>query len=156
MDNETGRARLELYVESLRARMDTDQFTLLMRTFHAWLKQGGGTLRLHLEPHEKELFTAGVQDEMLTLMGLVGALDPGHEDRADHIVVDLGDGDHAKGVRSLVPRDIAEDPQRLAEMRRRLDAEVQQQRQQREQDAHEVESIARASGLLPENDDTAN
>ncbi|MFD5319782.1 hypothetical protein [Streptomyces sp. NPDC127098] len=150
MDKETGRARLELYVEALRARMPASQFILLMRAFNAWLTGGGGMMRLHLESDEQELFTPEVQGEMLTLMGLVGALSPGHEDRADHVVVELGDGEHVKGARSLVPREVADDPERLAEMRRRLDEGERLRREQRDSDSLEVDAIARASGMLPE------
>ncbi|GAB2872018.1 hypothetical protein [Streptomyces mayteni] len=150
MDNESGRARLEVYVEALRARMPANQFILLMRAFDAWLTGGGGMMRLHLESDEQELFTPEVQAEMLTLMGLVGALSPGHEDRAEHVVVDLGDGEHVKGARSLVPREVAEDPERLAEMRRRLDEEERHRKAQRVSDTLEVDAIARASGMLRE------
>lgn len=143
-----GQARLELYVESLRARMPAAQFILLMRAFNAWLTGGGGSMRLHLEPAEQELFTAEVQGEMLTLMGLAGALAPGHEDRADHVVVDLGDGEHVKRARSLVPPEVANDPERLTEMRRRLDEQERTRQRQRAADIREVDAIARASGLL--------
>jgi hypothetical protein len=150
MDEDAGQARLELYVEALQARMPPRQFILLMQAFNAWLTGGGGLLRLHLEPEEQELFTAEVQGEMLTLMGLVGAMAEGHEDRADHVVVDLGDGEHVKNARSLVPPEVANDPERLAEMRRRLDEQERQRKEHARQDADEVEAIARASGMLPE------
>lgn len=150
MDEDTGRARLEVYVETLRARMPPRQFILLMQAFNAWLTGGGGMMRLHLDPDERELFTAEVQGEMLTLMGLVGAMADGDEDRSDHVVVELGDGEHVKNARSLVPPDVAEDPERLAEMRRRLDDKERRRKERAEQDAAEVEAIARASGLLPE------
>ena len=46
-------------------------------------------------------------------MGLLGAMQPGHEDRADHVVARLGDGEHANGAMSLVPPDVAADPDQL-------------------------------------------
>ncbi|MEU1193056.1 hypothetical protein [Streptomyces sp. NPDC005859] len=84
-----------------------------------------------------------MQQELLNLMGLLGALQPGHEDRADHVVAQLGDGEHAKGAMSLVPPDVAADPDQLRAMRDRIDA----QQHQRRLDQQEVEGIARASGM---------
>jgi hypothetical protein len=154
MDEDAMQARLELYVESLRARMSPRQFVLLIRAFSDWLTAGGGVMRLHLEPVEQELFTPEVQGEMLTLMGLVGAMAAGREDRADHVVVELGDGEHVKNARSLVPPDIAKDPERLAEMRHRLDEQERRRKELARRDSEEFEAIARASGMLPEIEDS--
>ncbi len=71
MDTETGPARLDHHIESLRARLPAGQFILLMRVFNACLTGGrGGAARLHLTPHEHELFTEEVQGEIVTLMSL--------------------------------------------------------------------------------------
>ncbi|MFE9664653.1 MULTISPECIES: hypothetical protein [unclassified Streptomyces] len=137
------RARYALYVEALRARMPHDQYTLLMEIVREYVKAGGGRFRLDLEPEERELFTEEVQHELLNLLGLLGAMEPGHEDRADRVVARLGDGEHVKAAMSLVPPDVAEDPDRLRAMRDRLDA----QQHQRKQDERTVEGIARASGM---------
>ncbi|MFJ9434623.1 hypothetical protein ACIRQY_33900 [Streptomyces sp. NPDC101490] len=137
------RARYALYVETLRARMPQEQFDLLMEVFRAYVKAGGGRFLLTLEPQERALFTEEVQQELLNLLGLLGAMTPGHEDRADHVVVRLGDGEHAKAAMSLVPPDVANDPEKLRAMRDKLDA----QQHRREQDTSEVEAIARASGM---------
>ncbi len=150
MEKETGQARLDVYVETLRARMPPNQFILLMRAFHAWLT-GGGMTRLHLEPAEQELFTPELQGEILTLMGLVRSLSPADEGRDDEVVVTFGDGEHVRDARTLVPADVAGDPGRLAEMRQRLE----DREEQRAHDTEEVRAIARASGLLPTDDSTS-
>ncbi|WP_253917299.1 hypothetical protein [Streptomyces sp. MNP-20] len=137
------RARYALYVETLRARMPQAQFDLLMEVIRAYVKAGGGRFRLDLDPAEKELFTEEVQQELLNLLGLLGAMERGHEDRADHVVARLGDGEYAKAVMSLVPPDVADDPDKLRAMRDKLDA----QQRQRQQDGQTVEGIARASGI---------
>ncbi|MFD4995632.1 hypothetical protein [Streptomyces buecherae] len=148
--HEVALARYRLYVDTLRARMPKEQFDLLMEVIRMWAEHGGGTIRLSLDGPEKELFTQAMQQELLNLMGLIGALEPGHEDRADHVVAQLGDGEHAKGAMSLVPPDVAADPERLRAMRDRLDA----QQRQRALDQREVENIARASGMPTTTDDT--
>ncbi|MEE1736304.1 hypothetical protein PUR49_07280 [Streptomyces sp. BE147] len=137
------RARYALYVESLRARMPQEQFALLMEIVRLWVRGGGGTARLELDGPERELFTSEVQQEFLNLMGLIGAMQPGHEDRADHVVARLGDGEHTRGAMSLVPPDVAADPEKLRAMRDRIDAE----QGQRTRDQRTVEEIARASGM---------
>ena len=88
----------------------------------------GGTIRLSLDGPEKELFTRELQQELLHLLGLIGAMQPGHEDRADHVVAQLGDAEYAKGVMSLVPPDVADDPDKLRSMRDKLDARQQERR----------------------------
>ncbi|MFB8272949.1 hypothetical protein ACFC96_41070 [Streptomyces sp. NPDC055955] len=123
--------------------MPQEQFDLLMEVIREYVRAGGGRFRLELEPREKELFTDEVRQELLNLLGLLGAMQPGHEDRADHVVAHLGDGEHAKAAMSLVPPDVADDPDRLRAMRDKLDA----QQHQRKQDEHTVEDIARASGM---------
>ncbi|MFE4061325.1 hypothetical protein ACFXP3_34395 [Streptomyces sp. NPDC059096] len=139
------RARYALYVETLRARMATGQFDLLMEIVRMWAEAGGGTVRLQLDDAERELFTPEVQQEFLHLMGLIGAMQPGHEDRADHVVAHLGDGEHTKGAMSLVPPEVAADPDRLRAMREKLEA----QQSRRHSDEQTVEGIARASGMSP-------
>ncbi|MFJ8002193.1 hypothetical protein ACIQ7D_34655 [Streptomyces sp. NPDC096310] len=142
------RARYALYVETLRARMPTEQFDLLMEIIRMWAEAGGGTVRLRLDDAERELFTPEVQQEFLNLMGLIGAMQPGHEDRADHVVAHLGDGEHTKGAMSLVPPEVAADPAKLRAMRDKLEA----QQSRRRSDEQTVEGIARASGMSPEAD----
>ncbi|MEV7864896.1 hypothetical protein AB0P17_02045 [Streptomyces sp. NPDC088124] len=137
------RARYALYVESLRARMPREQFELLMEVIRLWAEAGGGTVRLKMDGLERELFTQELQQEFLTLMGLIGAMQPGHEDRADHVVAHLGDGEHTKGAMSLVPPEVAADPARLRAMREKLEA----QQKRRRSDEQTVEGIARASGM---------
>ncbi|MBT2390647.1 hypothetical protein J7E87_14745 [Streptomyces sp. ISL-1] len=130
-------------METLRAWMPQQQFDLLVEVVREYVKTGGGRFRLDLGPGEKELFTEELQQELLNLLGLLGAMEPGHEDRADHVVARLGDGEHAKGAMSLVPPDAADDPDKLRAVRDKLDA----QQHQRKQDEQTVEGIARASGM---------
>lgn len=70
-------------------------------------------------------------------------MQPGHEDRADRVVAHLGDGEYTKAAMSLVPPDVADDPDKLRAMRDKLDT----QQHQRKQDKQTVEDIARASGM---------
>ncbi|MER6187735.1 hypothetical protein [Streptomyces sp. NPDC001652] len=141
---EVARLRYRLYVEALQARMPQAQFSLLMEAIRLWAAHGGGTARLRFDTEEeKELFTPEVQQELLNLLGLLGAMQPGHEDRADHVVAQLGDGEHTRGAMSLVPPDVAADPDQLRALRDRIDA----QQHQRSLDQQEVEGIARASGM---------
>lgn len=114
-----------------------------MEIIREYVKAGGGRFRLDLEPEERALFTDEVQQELLNLLGLLGAMEPGHEDRADHVVARLGDGEHAKAAMSLVPPDVADDPDRLRALRDKLDG----QQHQRKQDEQAVQGIARASGM---------
>ncbi|MYY12392.1 hypothetical protein GT204_26675 [Streptomyces sp. SID4919] len=130
-------------METLRARMPPAQFGLLMEVIREYVKAGGGRFQLDLEPEEKELFTEEVQHELLNLLGLIGAMEPGHEDRADRVVARLGDGEHVKDAMSLVPPEVADDPEKLRAMRDDLDT----QQHQRKQDEETVEGIARASGM---------
>jgi hypothetical protein len=146
---EVARARYALYMETLQARMPQEPFDLLMEVIRMWAQNGGGTVRLKLDGPEKELFTPELQQEFLNLMGLIGAMQPGHEDRADHVVAQLGDGEHVKGVMSLVPPDVAGDQGKLRAMRDKLDAEQQQRRV----DQQTVEDIAHASGMLGSGND---
>ncbi|MEV7422452.1 hypothetical protein [Streptomyces sp. NPDC091212] len=143
------RLRLGLYIETLKARMPEPQYRLLMDVIRMWAENGGGTVRLRMDDEEKKLFTRDVQREMLNIMGLIGALRPGHEDRADHVVADLGDGEHTSGALTLVPPEVAADPERLRTMRDELDAKADR----RKKDEAALDGIARASGMLPEQPD---
>uniref|UniRef100_UPI002F90DB62 hypothetical protein n=1 Tax=Streptomyces sp. NBC_01001 TaxID=2903713 RepID=UPI002F90DB62 len=106
----------KVWVETLRARMPKEQFGPLMEVVREYVKAGGGRFRLGLEPEEKELFTTEVQQqELLNLLGLLGAMEPGHEGRADHVVARLGDGERSKAAMSLVSPDVADDPNELRE-----------------------------------------
>ena len=142
---ELARSQLALYIETLRVTMPQPQYRLLMEVIRMYVEAGGGRIRIKLDDEERELFTREVQKELLTLLGLLGALEPGHEDRGDLVVAELGDGEHIKGAMSLVPVTKAENPEELLRMRERLDTAAAQRRA----DTAEVEAIARASGMLP-------
>jgi len=135
--------RYELYVETLRARMSQEQFDLLMKVMRMWAESGDGTVRLKHDSPEKELFTPELQQEFLSLMGLIGATRPGHEDRADHVVAQLGDGEYTGGAMSLVSPEVADDPAKLRAMRDELESKARR----RSSDREAVEGIARASGM---------
>lgn len=140
---QVARLRYELYVETLRARMPQEQFDLLMKIMRMWAESGDGTVRLKQDSPEKELFTPELQQEFLSLMGLIGATRPGHEDRADYVVAQLGDGEHSRGAMSLVPPEVAADPAKLRAMRDELESKARR----RNSDREAVEGIAQASGM---------
>lgn len=71
--------------------MPQERFDLLTEVVREYVKAGGGRFRLDLEPREKELFTEEVRQELLNLLDLLGAMQPGHEDRPDHVVARLGE-----------------------------------------------------------------
>ena len=146
---ELARSQLALYVETLQATMPPAQYGLLMQVIRMYVEAGGGRIRIKMDEEERELFTREVQKELLTLIGLLGALEPGHEDRGDLVVAELGDGEHIKGAMSLVPVAKADNPEELRRMRERLDSAAGERRA----DTAEVEAIARASGMLPEADE---
>jgi hypothetical protein len=143
---ELARSQLALYVETLQVTMPAAQYELLMEVIRMYVEAGGGRMRIKMDGEERELFTREVQKELLTLIGLLGALEPGHEDRGDLVVAELGDGEHIKGAMSLVPVAKAENPEELRRMRERLDSAAGQRRA----DTAEVEAIARASGMSSE------
>jgi len=143
---ELARAQLALYIETLQATMDPPQYELLMDVIRMYVEAGGGRIRIRIDGEERELFTREVQKELLTLIGLLGALEPGHEDRGDLVVAELGDGEHIKGAMSLVPVAKAENPEELLRMREQLDTAAGRRRA----DTAELEAIARVSGMLPE------
>jgi len=143
---EIARSQLALYVETLQVTMPAAQYELLMEVIRMYVEAGGGRIRIKMDGEERELFTREVQKELLTLIGLLGALEPSHEDRGDLVVAELGDGEHIKGAMSLVPVAKAENPEELRRMRERLDSAAGQRRA----DTAEVEAIARASGMRSE------
>lgn len=114
-----------------------------MKIMRMWAESGDGTVRLKQDSPEKELFTPELQQEFLSLMGLIGATRPGHEDRADHVVAQLGDGEHTRGAMSLVPPKVAGDPAKLRAMREDLENKTRWHRTDRET----VAGIAEASGM---------
>lgn len=133
--------RLTQYLTELQDRIDPRSLELLMRLLRelsASPAARGGTYELGMGAEEKELFTPALQAELLVLFGLLTAQD-------ERVVVDLGDTPHAKGMRVLLPRERADDPDFLDHHKRRLAAEAEQ----RERDRREVEGIARASGMEP-------
>lgn len=123
--------------------MDAPKFDVLMQAIDLYLKAGGGRVRLRMDPKGQALFTTDVRQELLTPLGLLGAMSPGHEDRAEHVVA-LGDGEYAKGALALVPPEVAGDPAELRAMLDRLDA----RHRRHHGDRQEVEDIARASGMV--------
>lgn len=132
-----------LYVETLRARLSQEQFDLLMQIIRRWAAAGGGIVCLELAGREKELFTPELQQEFLHLMGLIGAVQPGHEDGAAHVAAQVEDGEHSWGAMALVPPEIAADSAKRRALREDLDSKARRRRTDRET----VEGIARASGM---------
>ncbi|MFE6748049.1 hypothetical protein ACFVGM_19515 [Kitasatospora purpeofusca] len=141
--SELAALRLRLYLESLQLLMPEPQFKLLRDLLYGYAELGGGRIEVKLGDEERELFTPAVQRELLVLLGLLGAMAPGHEDRADRVVADLGDGEWVKGAMSLVPPEVASDPTRLRRLRDSFDAVEGE----RAGDRATVEGIAEVSGM---------
>ncbi|QKW50034.1 hypothetical protein [Streptomyces buecherae] len=133
--------RLRRYLSELEQRVDPRSLELLMRLLRELSVSPavrGGTYELGMGPEERKLFTPALQAELLVLFGLLTS----HDER---VVVDLGDSPHAKGMKVLVPRERADDPDFLRRHKQRVAAEAAE----READRREVEAIARASGMEP-------
>ncbi|WP_052851740.1 hypothetical protein [Streptomyces avicenniae] len=73
MDEENGRGRLDLYVETLRARMPAAEFIGLMSAFHAWR---GAPHAAAPAADAGAPLTPEAQSEMLALMRLTSAHAP--------------------------------------------------------------------------------
>lgn len=134
LDPET---RLQLYMESLRARMDPARYAAFERlvsgTAQALRETAAGRPEAVVDlPDEDEALAADLIGEMMTVIGIL----TGRDD--DVRVVDLGDG-----VTALVDVDAADDPQQMAEAREAIGRFIAQ----REHEAEQLHGIARASGL---------
>ncbi|MGA5699695.1 hypothetical protein [Peterkaempfera bronchialis] len=127
MDDETAPSRadqLRLYLESLRIRMDPDQFRVLGRMITGPLKlieSGADTVDADIPDEDERFLTREVRDEFLVVMGILAT------GRMDQQVVDLG-----SGITTVVSAEVAEDPVRLQELR---DWAAARRRQQEETDA---------------------
>jgi len=135
LDPET---RLQLYMESLRARMDPARYMAFERlvagTAQAMRETAAGRPEAVVElPEEHEAQLApDLVGEMLTVISILS----GRDEQVR--VVDFGGG-----VTALVDVDVADDPQQVAETREALQRFITQRRHEAEQ----LDGIARVSGL---------
>jgi hypothetical protein len=135
LDSET---RLQLYLETLRARMDPARYAAFERlvagTAQAMRETAAGRPEavFDLPDEDGVLLGQDLVGEMLTVMSIL----TGRDDQAR--VVQLGDG-----VTALVDVDAAEDPQQMAEAREA----IQRLKARREYEAEQLDGIARASSL---------
>jgi hypothetical protein len=111
MDEEAALSRddeVNLYLATLEARMDPDEFRVLVSLLadtHV-LEQDSGDLS-HEVPEEDELFlTRGVVEEFMVIMAIIST------GRMDQQLVNLG-----HGVVTVVTEDIATDPAQMRNLR---------------------------------------
>lgn len=131
-------ALVEVYLESLKARMAPEEYEALTSALHQfWHAMEDG--RQATFDMSETGFSEGVRKELMLVMAIIGT------GRTDHRVVDLPGPDGSSGW-VVVSEAIADDPVKLAEIRDRL---AVQWREQQETD-EALEGIERASREVPE------
>lgn len=126
-------AMVEIYLESLKARMAPEEFDTLTGALHQFWHAMEEGRQASFDLSETG-FSEGVRKELMLVMAIIGT------GRTDHRIVDLPGPDGSSGW-VVVSDAIADDPVRLAEIRDRLAA---QWREQQETD-EALEGIERAS-----------
>ncbi|MFD3437188.1 hypothetical protein ACFWU3_06755 [Streptomyces sp. NPDC058685] len=125
-----------LYLESVKARMDPEQFATLEEAVdelaHMLSDGQPGTF----EAGGRDSFTPDVQREFLAVMAILTT------GRMDHHIVELPGPDGSTGY-AVVTAEVANDPEKLAEFRADLHRQITEQQAVDE----ELDGIARASGL---------
>lgn len=129
-------ARLAIYVEALRARMEPDRFELFQRLL------GGVAEAMAAAPGAEQVTVPDIEDggsmgadvygEVMIALGILG----GHV--ADALLVDLGDG-----VLASMTEEAAGDPAAREEAR----AWIRERQQERTEDDQQLRGIAQASGM---------
>ena len=100
---------VNLYLATLEARMDPEQFRVLAALLvdASTLENGEqDTFRTEVAGDDEQLPTPAVMEEFLVIMGIINT------GRMDQQVVDLG-----HGVTTVVTEDIATNPQQMRELR---------------------------------------
>ncbi|MFC1408566.1 hypothetical protein ACEZCY_04635 [Streptacidiphilus sp. N1-12] len=100
---------VNLYMATLQARMDPEQFRALAKLLvAAGTPENGdrGTFAAEVDEEDEELLSPAVMEEFLVVMGIINT------GRMDQQVVDLG-----HGVMTVVTEDIATDPDQMRELR---------------------------------------
>jgi hypothetical protein len=98
-----------LYMATLQARMDPDQFRVLAGLLVDANTAGDseeGTFQAKVAEDDEQLLTPAVMEEFLVILGIINT------GRMDQQVVDLG-----HGVTTVVTEDIATDPEQMRELR---------------------------------------
>lgn len=133
-DRVTRGEMLNVYVESVRARMNEPHFAVFLKALDGladFARSGGKVGRAELSDEEEQL-KKEVTDEIMQAAGILAT------GRMDQVVVDLG-----SGIRALVTPEQAADPAALERMRQNC---VATSKRMREQD-QALRGIAEASGL---------
>ncbi|WP_199546298.1 hypothetical protein [Streptomyces sp. N35] len=130
---------INLYMATLQARMDPDQFDALAHAVHglAHVLAAGGEGSFSIPDDDRD-FTPEMHQEFVAIMGIMLT------GNADHRVVEMPGPDGAVGF-ALVDAEAADDPQRLRE----IQEGVHQTLAKRDALHRKVKGIARASGMDP-------
>lgn len=129
--------KVELYLESLEARMDPAQFDALTRAIHEFwhLMEGTGEGAFDVDEHD---FTPEVRQELLVVMAMLGT------GRTDQRVVEIPSPDGSPGW-AVVDASIADDPVALAELQEKLHAKLAEWSREQADTAAVLEGIEAAS-----------
>lgn len=107
-------AMVGLYLETLRLRMDPDQFAALASAFHEfWHMVEAGERERSFNTDDDPAFTDDVRKELMIVMAILNT------GRMDHKVVDAPGRDGSPGW-AVVTADVADDPEALARLRAQL------------------------------------
>ncbi|GAA4760028.1 MULTISPECIES: hypothetical protein [Streptomyces] len=132
-------AMAALYLESVKARMDPEDFSTLHSAVEEMTRLMAEGNEGFLEAGSAKNFAGDVQREFLVVMAIVST------GRMDHEVVDMPGPDGSAGYAVVTP-EVAGDPEALAEIRDQVHTWMTER--QAVDDA--LEGIARASGMDPE------
>ncbi|WP_346172762.1 hypothetical protein [Streptomyces cuspidosporus] len=129
--------KVSLYMETLKARMDPEQYDVLARAVHETAHLiAEGREGVFGSDDDRSTFTPEVQREFATVLAILLT------GRMDHRVVEIPGPDGSPGF-AIVEASAAEDPAELQEIRENLHRWVTE----RQAVDTELDGIARASGL---------
>jgi hypothetical protein len=132
-------AKAELYLESVKARMDPEDFETLHQAVQEMSRLIAEGDEGVLEAGNRENFAGDVQREFLAVMAIVTT------GRMDHHVIDMPGPDGSPGYAVVTP-EVANDPLAVAELRQ----QIHQWGAEQQAINSELDGIARASGMDPD------
>ncbi|WP_244257946.1 hypothetical protein [Streptomyces sp. Tu 2975] len=132
-------AKVELYMESVKARMAPEDFETLHEAVNEMSRLITEGHEGVLEAGDRENFAGEVQREFLAVMAIATT------GRMDHHVIDMPGPDGSPGYAVVTP-EVANDPAALAEVRQQIHQWTTEQREINS----ELDGIARASGIDPD------
>ncbi|MFK4600420.1 hypothetical protein RKD30_007087 [Streptomyces pristinaespiralis] len=132
-------AKVELYLESVKARMAPEDFETLHQAVTEMSRLISEGHEGVLEAGDRENFAGDVQREFLAVMAIATT------GRMDHQVIDMPGPDGSPGYAVVTP-EVANDPAALAELRQ----QIHQWTAEQQAINSELDGIARASGLDPD------